>query len=280
MFDRRRSERFAQLLDEGKGRRRHHRETDLYGELPELVSVAGRLTRAATEDTLSPDSDFRTGLRAMLMAKIEREGVGAGAQVKADQAASRAALAGRTQVVGQVRGGTGRTRAAVLVGVTTGAILLSGVSAASTDALPGDPLYQVKRSTERAQLAFAGSDASRGQLYLEFARARIGEASRVQPGQLAAVLGDMDVDTQQAVTLLTSAAIAGQDSSPLQAILTFVNGQRRSLEDGFSTTDSAVVKAMSTLTQAETRAKDWIKALQKGCPARQDADAFGPQPAC
>jgi hypothetical protein len=278
MFDRRRSERFAQLLDEGKGRRRHHRETDLYGELPELVSLSGRLTQVADEESLAPDADFQTGLRAMLMAKIEREGIGVGADAKAEQAASRAALAGRTQVVNQVRRGTGRTRAAVLVGVTTGAILLSGVSAASTDALPGDPLYQVKRSTERAQLAFAGSDASRGQLYLEFARARVSEAHRVQTGLLAGVLTDMDSDTKQAVSLLTSAAVAGQDSNALQTILTFVAAQGDSLND--LPVGSAKQAAQTTLLRAKDRADKWIAALGKGCGAREETDDLGPQPAC
>ena len=53
---------------------------------------------------------------------------------------------------------------------------VSGMSAASGDAIPGDALYGVKRSTEQAQLALAGSDVSRGQLHLEFARTRLAEA--------------------------------------------------------------------------------------------------------
>ena len=73
----------------------------------------------------------------MLMAKIERDGIGVTAAQRADEAADRAALAGETQVVRSVPAGGGRTRAAVLAGFTAGALALSGVSAASTDALPG-----------------------------------------------------------------------------------------------------------------------------------------------
>ena len=46
---------------------------------------------------------------------------------------------------------------------------VSGMSAASENAMPGDALYGVKRSTERAQLALASSEVNRGQLFLDFA---------------------------------------------------------------------------------------------------------------
>ncbi len=61
---------------------------------------------------------------------------------------------------------------------------VSGISAASENASPGDALYGVKRSTERAQLAMAGSDVTRGQLSLDFAQTRLTEA--------AAMPGDTD----------------------------------------------------------------------------------------
>ncbi len=66
-----------------------------------------------------------------------------------------------------------------MAALLTGTVAVSGVSAASGDALPGETLYDVKRSTERAQLALAGNDLGKAQLYLEFARTRIQEASEV-----------------------------------------------------------------------------------------------------
>ena len=169
---RRRSDRFAEMLDESTGRRRRHRRSELDVELAPLVATAAEAsaTRAAPE----PTDEFKTGLRAMLMATAEREGIGVTADEKAAQAASRAAMSAKTTVVKQVRTpSSGRARAAVIIGVMAGALLLSGVSAASTNALPGNPLYQVKRTNERAQLALAGSDASRGRLYLDFAAGRL-----------------------------------------------------------------------------------------------------------
>jgi hypothetical protein len=276
IFDRRRSERFAQLLDEGKGRRRHHREADLYGEMPELVKLAGHLSDSRGDEQSQPDAEFQAGLRAMLMAKIEREGIGVGAEAKAAQAARRAALAGRTQVVNQVRGGTGRTRAAVLIGVTTGALVLSGVSAASTDAQPGDPLYQVKLSTERAQLAFAGSDASRGQLYMEFARARASEAKNVRPDLLARVLSDMDNDTKQALIAIVGAVNAGADVATLGTMQEFVVQQLATL-DGLPSDDQAVKASRDVLRRVQSRITLALDAINEGCGFNQ-SDDLGPQP--
>src|SRR5207245_7569974 len=91
-----------------------------------------------------------------------------------------------------------RARGAVLVGLAAGTLALSGMSAASGNAMPGDPLYGVKRSTESARLALAGSDISRGQLYLEFARNRLAEAQAIGPNGagLSGMLDDMDAETR------------------------------------------------------------------------------------
>ncbi|TJZ51853.1 hypothetical protein FCH28_18480 [Streptomyces piniterrae] len=63
------------------------------------------------------------------------------------------------------------------VGVAAGAF--SGVAAASSDALPGDPLYGLKRGVEDLKLNLAGDDADRGQLYLDQASTRMQEARRL-----------------------------------------------------------------------------------------------------
>jgi hypothetical protein len=116
-----------------------------------------------------------------------------------------------------------------MVGVAAGALVLSGVSTASGDAKPGDALYQVKRSTERTQLALAGSDSARGHLYLEFARVRLDEAVKVSPGLLPDVLLDMDMETRQGAKLLATAAVDGRDPQRLAAIEMFVAAQRKGL---------------------------------------------------
>src|SRR3954447_21859168 len=225
-FARRRAERFAQLIAEDGGARRHHLRSDVDAELAPLVEVTRRVTEMPV--SAEPDPEFRVGLRAMLMASIERDGIGATAvtpdgvppALGQPQPSPRPATTRR-----------GRTRTAVFAGVTAGALAISGVSAASGDAMPGDGLYAVKRSTERAQLALASSDVSRGQLYLQFAQIRLGEARTAHPRFLHEILLDMNAETRLGMKLLGTTAIDRRDPAALDTIDAFVTAQRRPLLD-------------------------------------------------
>jgi hypothetical protein len=192
------------------------------------------------------------------------------------------ALAGKAQAVRRVHTtATGRARTAMLIGVTAGALALSGVSAASTDSLPGDPLYQVKRSSERAQLALAGSDQSRGQLYLEFAHSRLFEAGRVSPDHLADVLADMDRETEAGVKLLAGAAVQRGDATLLDGIMSFVDRQRSDLDEMRRTLTMAGLEPMrrsfTVLDNVALRAKAIAAALARDC-AISTSDNLGPNP--
>src|SRR5690606_16099988 len=90
------------------------------------------------------------------------------------------------------------------------------------------PLYGLKRSTERAQLALAGSDLERGQLYLDHARTRLDEASTLT-GAVGPTLDDMDDTTVAGVSLLTSTAVAG-NLAALDLIDGFAVPQRQRLQ--------------------------------------------------
>jgi hypothetical protein len=279
MFDRRRAERFAQLLDEANGRRRTHRRSSIDDELHDLVALAARTGEARVAPV--PDPEFRAGLRAMLMAKIERDGIGTQAVERAAHAANRAALAGKTQPIRQVPAGAGRARAVLLIGVTAGALALSGVSAASTKALPGDPLYPVKLSSERAQLALAASDLSRGKLRLEFARLRLSEARQVGPDVLPQVLADMDHETREGVKLLTGVAVEHGDTVALDLVEQFVSRQRESLADlrqGLGRAGAAATEASERLLrQVGARAGQLRGTLASNCHIGP-LDALGPKP--
>ncbi|WP_329456361.1 DUF5667 domain-containing protein [Streptomyces sp. NBC_01497] len=63
------------------------------------------------------------------------------------------------------------------VGVAAGAF--SGVAAASSDALPGDSLYGLKRGMEDIRIDLADNDSARGGLYLDHASTRLAEARRL-----------------------------------------------------------------------------------------------------
>ncbi|MBC8990161.1 DUF5667 domain-containing protein [Micromonospora chalcea] len=274
LFSRRRAERFAQLLDEANGGRRHHVRSKADGELTALVEVSRRLS--AERPDVEPGAEFRTGLRAMLVATAEREGVGTPAKTTTGV---------RGALLPAITGRRARARGAILVGVAAGAVALSGISAASENALPGDALYGMKRSTERAQLALASSDISRGQLFLDFARTRLDEAASVRGDRLgfSAVLDDMDADTRQGVRLLTTVAAQRSDPVALDAVDTFLTGQRRVVSGLLDRPDHAerdrTRRSLALLDAAGKRADALREAITCGLPAPQASDALGPAPA-
>ncbi|MFC8615926.1 DUF5667 domain-containing protein [Micromonospora purpureochromogenes] len=280
LFSRRRAARFAQLLDEANGGRRHHVRSRADDRLTALVAVGQRLV--AERPDVEVDAEFRTGLRAMLVATAEREGMGA---ATATTPARTTEAASRGSLLGAVTARQIRARGAILVGIAAGAVAVSGISAASEDAVPGDALYGMKRSTERAQLALASSDLSRGQLFLDFARTRLDEAGTLR-GDLAgfsAVLDDMDADTRQGVRLLTTTAAQRSDPAGLDAVNTFVTGQRKAvggLLDGASRAERDRTRRSLALLDAIRKRSDALRAaISCGLPAPVGSDALGPAPA-
>ncbi|MEU4381105.1 DUF5667 domain-containing protein [Micromonospora echinofusca] len=280
LFSRRRAERFAQLLDEANGGRRHHVRSRADDQLTALVAVGRRL--AVAPPAVEVDPEFRTGLRAMLLATAEREGIGAPA---AEPSSRRAADAGRSRLLPAVTARRARARGAILVGVAAGAVALSGISAASENAVPGDALYGMKRSTERAQLALASSDVSRGQLFLDFARTRLAEAAALRGDEagFSTVLDDMDADTRQGVRLLTTAAAQRSDPAALDAINSFLTGQRRAvgglLDDAGRADRDRTRRSLALLDAARKRSDALRAAIACGLPAPAGSDALGPAPA-
>jgi hypothetical protein len=296
---RRRAERFAQLLDEADGGRRQHLRTPVDEELTELLALRHQLVSAGAGPDVDPE--FRIGLRAMLVATAEREGIGrtappepalpaprrtvtspAGRPVRgaSARAATRTAARAAARTVRTARGP--RARTAVVAGVAVGAVAFTGMSTASENAVPGDALYGVKRSTERAQLALASSDVGRGQLYLGFAQTRLAEAQTLA-GDLERVLDDMDRETSQGVRLLTGAAAQRQDRAALDAVDEFTAGQRRSLADlagQVTGADQARLAASLELLDAVERRTSQLRQSLQECagPSATSIDSLGPVP--
>ncbi|MCI4062907.1 DUF5667 domain-containing protein [Micromonospora sp. R77] len=278
LFSRRRAERFAQLLDEANGGRRHHVRSRADEELAALVALGQQLT--ADRPDVEVGTEFRTGLRAMLVATAEREGIGNPAKPTTETGA-----AGRGSFLPAVTARRARARGAILVGVAAGAVALSGISAASENAVPGDALYGMKRSTERAQLALASSDISRGQLFLDFARTRLDEAATLRGDRIgfSAVLDDMDADTRQGVRLLTGVAAQRSDPAALDTVTTFLTGQRRAVSGMLDRDDHAerdrTRRSLALLDAIGRRATALRSAIACGLPAPTASDMLGPTPA-
>ncbi|MEV4707579.1 DUF5667 domain-containing protein [Actinoplanes sp. NPDC049316] len=276
-LDRRSAERFAELLDETSGGRRHHARGQADEQLAELVAIGHSLS--AARPAVQVDPEFRMGLRAMLIATAERDGIGETATApdpEPDVAEPVRKLFGRTSRRIRARG-------AIVIGVAAGAMAVSGISAASENAAPGDALYGVKRSTERAQLAMAGSDITRGQLSLTFARNRLAEAAAMngQDSRFADALDDMDADTKQGVKLLTSAAVTRRQATDLASVDSFVESQRRVITpalDGLSPANAErAQKSVSLLDAVERRADNVRDGLSCSTITQSRSDALGPE---
>lgn len=161
------------------------------------------------------------------MAVMVDEGIGATARHRASAAVPDTKRAPVLEDMFPRRPRGGR-RIAIVAALLTGTVAISGVSAASGDALPGETLYSVKRSTERAQLALAGDDLGKAQLYLEFARTRIEEAAAVGDDEeaVAAALRDAASELRSGTALLGEVAVANHDPSPLDYVDLFTNEHR------------------------------------------------------
>ncbi|GID25130.1 DUF5667 domain-containing protein [Paractinoplanes brasiliensis] len=283
-LDRRSAERFAELLDETTGGPRHHSRGPADEQLAELVAIGNSLSGARPGARVDPE--FRTGLRAMLVATAERDGIGRTATAVDEPATAiqpGTARSGRLRAGLLGHGGRIRARGAIVIGVAAGALAVSGISAASENASPGDALYGVKRSTERAQLAMAGSDVTRGQLSLDFARNRLAEAvaMRGDDAGFAGVLDDMDADTRKGVKLLTTSAVARKDIKPLATIDTFAEQQRRTLSPALGRfspgNQERALKSITLLDSVSDRAESLRTGLACGTVTAAGSDALGPK---
>ncbi len=144
------------------------------------------------------DPEVKTVQRAQLVAAMDTavaEGtVGAGdGRVPRQRGAHHGKGAHRATGLGpfgllrpKSRLGKGIAAGGLSVGVAASA--LGGVAAASTDALPGDTLYGLKRGMEDLRLDLAGDDADRGLVYLDHASTRLREARRLVENDRAGAL--------------------------------------------------------------------------------------------
>ena len=174
-------------------------------ELEPMLRAARRLMRAPR---VTPSRSFQRGARSRLMEAIEsrnpvarkvenrqQEVPGppasrieeAGILRKARKAAAkgesrprrpglRALLPGKPDWLRLRRLAT-PALVAVSVLVVLG-VLGIGAARASSESLPGDPMYKVKLATERARLALSMTETGDAHLYLQFARHRLEEAER------------------------------------------------------------------------------------------------------
>ncbi|MFI0807174.1 DUF5667 domain-containing protein [Streptomyces echinatus] len=209
------------------------------GELLALAAGLGALPKPQL------DPEVKVVQRAQLVAAMEamlQEGTGAAEASVPDQRSHRNRGAHRASPLGKFRPRTRLTKGlaagGLSVGVAAGAF--GGVAAASSDALPGDSLYGLKRGIEDFKLNYlADGDDQRGQTYLDQASTRLSEARRLLErgrgghldhesiGEIRRTLSGMQRDVAEGHRLLHAAYAADPDSlGPIQALSSFSRSHR------------------------------------------------------
>jgi hypothetical protein len=231
--ERRRADDLAALLD---GRRA--------GPVPrELHDVVARLG-SLPAPRAAPDAAFRDRLRDRLVAECSQR--------------SPAAPANRPKQASDDR----PHRLRSLVAATTAATLVLGAGAAfaSSRALPGDPLYGLKREIEDVRLHLAGSDEARGRVLLDQATERLDEVEALAAesdahdsttlGRTAGALAAMEQDSRAGAADLIAAYRENGDAGPLTTLDTFAREQRQRLIQLVPTLDPSLRPAARAIAAA------------------------------
>lgn len=283
-MERRKAERFAELLEAAEGGPRRHNRTSNDDELTSMVKLGESMQGLNDEQAAAtaPDPGFQSQLRQRLMAVASVEGIGATAEPEPvpDKAQAKPAV----QPIHLARDFLGGRRVAVAAAILVGALGVSGVSSASGAAVPGDTLYPIKRSTEQAQLAFAGSDVERGELHLEFAASRLAEASNLsqRPDEFREALGQMDDAVISGVAALNTAAASEGHEQSLTTVTDFIADAKPQLEALTSETSGpareSAFTSLTNLNAAHERTIDLETAMACASDPVLKSDELGPVP--
>ncbi|MFM9673398.1 DUF5667 domain-containing protein [Streptomyces galilaeus] len=249
----RRANAFAQALEEQSDRGTAAEQTEGSPPAPAAAGQTeqGQLLALATGLAELPKPEFdpevkvvqRAQLVAAMEAMLQAGTMGEAADRSVPEQRARARGAHRATSLGRFRPRTrlakGLTAGGLSVGVAAGAF--GGVAAASSDALPGDSLYGLKRGIEDFKLNYlAEGDGERGQAYLDQASTRLSEARRLMErgrggahldhesvGEIRRALSGMRYDASEGHRLLHEAYQRDPDSlGPIQALSTFSRSHR------------------------------------------------------
>ncbi|MDF3301832.1 DUF5667 domain-containing protein [Streptomyces tropicalis] len=212
------------------------------GPLLALAAGLGALPRPEL------DPEVKVVQRAQLVAAMEAMlqagtvgGEATGRSVP-EQRAPRARGAHRASGLGKLRPRTRLTKGLAAGGLSVGvaASAFGGVAAASSDALPGDSLYGLKRGIEDFKLTYLAEGADQqGQAYLDMASTRLNEARRLMErdrsgrldhesiGEVRRTLSGMQHDAAEGHRLLHEAYERDPGSlGPIQALDAFSRSHR------------------------------------------------------
>ncbi|MBL3669510.1 hypothetical protein JL475_26700 [Streptomyces sp. M2CJ-2] len=242
------------------------------------------------------DPEVKVVQRARLVAAFEamlQEGSAAGeaADTSApEQRSHRARGAHRATPLGKLRPRSRLAKGLTAggLGITVAAGALGGVSAASSDALPGDSLYGLKRGIEDVKLGLADGNDERGRVLLDHASTRLSEARRLMErersgsldhesvGEIRRALSGMRHDASEGHRLLREAYRLDPDSlGPMQALSSFSHSHRQtwgSLRDRLPAQLGDVSEQVSSVFDAIDEDVAPLQSLLPRPPARDSGD--------
>ena len=156
-----------------------------------------------------------------------------------------------------------------------------GIVYASTDSLPGSPLYGVKRATEQVQLFLTPAGTGRAELHLEFAQRRLEEVQA-----LAEIKVQVDEEALAAIAEETELALEETEKAPAQdkpalldKLVSLTERQQAVLERVQTAAPEAAQKGLKRALEASQRGhKRAREALEKEKPGRGAKPTKSPVP--
>jgi len=189
------------------------------------VTVLGRLGRQADARCM-PSADFRDALRQRLVAAA------------AASAAATVPVELRHVTAVQTLAAPRRCRRWIRPGIALAAlaVILVALMTLSTRALPGQPMYSLKRTMESVQLGWTHGDEARGRLELSFARTRLHEVAALSHGQTLAAAGGLTAGGSASGTINRTLQDMDDATRSATAYLLRAAGEGHSRATGYLTT--------------------------------------------
>ncbi|URM90235.1 DUF5667 domain-containing protein [Streptomyces sp. MRC013] len=291
----RRANAFAQALeDQAAQQPEASAEPSELGRLLTLANGLGELPKPTM------DPEVKAVQRARLVAAMEatsQEGAATGGAsadpTVPEQRTPNGRGAHRTAALRRLRPRTRWTKGLAAGGLTVGvaAGALGGVAAASSDALPGDSLYGLKRGMEDLKLGLADDDADRGEIHLAHASTRLSEARRLLErgrsgeldpeslGEIRRTLDGMQRDVSEGHRLLRLAYERDGRIGPIATLDSFArnhrgtwDGLRSKLPPQLTDTSDQVTSAFDAIDQQVAP----LKSRLPGTPEKNGRSPGGP----
>ncbi|MGW3244929.1 DUF5667 domain-containing protein [Streptomyces sp. NPDC001070] len=236
----------------------------------------------ALQDVPRPtlDPETKTVQRAQLIAAMEAALADGTLTVPGQRDGGRGAHRAGGRGLGKLRPRSAWSRrlaaGGLSVGVAAGA--LGGVAAASTNALPGDTLYGLKRGMEDMRLNLADDDADRGKVYLDLASTRLQEARRLMErgrggelddesvGEIRKALSGMQQEASEGHRLLAAAYRRDGSLQPIETLSAFSSSHRKGWTELRGRLPSRLNDVGNKVTSVFDAIEDEVAPLQKLLP--------------